>query len=117
MEQVEVHLHSHTVVLQRLPEVVAEEAETELPLEDPAVAVVLVQVQLTVAETVVTVEQTQEITEVQAAVVPVDIQEMVEQVLLNQVLVLTTARLAQAEAAEAAAEEDNLKSAAAAVEA
>ena len=117
MEQLEAHLHSHTVELQQLPEVVAVEAVTVLPLEDPAAAAVLGQVQMMVAETVVQAEQTQEILVVQAAVVPVDTQVMVELVLQNQALVHTTVRLAQEELAAAEAEEDKPKSAAAAAEA
>ena len=117
MEQVEAHLHSHTLQLQQLPEVAAVEAVQELLLEDPAVAVVLGQEQMTVVETAAAAEQTQVILEVQAAVVPVDTQVTVEQVLQNQVLVLTTARLAQEEAAVAAALEDKVKSAVAAAEA
>mgnify|MGYP006125781753 CR=1 FL=1 len=49
-----------------------------------AVQVVLVVVQIMEAETAAQAEQTQEIGEDQAAVVPVDIQETVAQVLINQ---------------------------------
>jgi hypothetical protein len=81
------------------------------------VQVVLVQAHQLVVETVVLVDKTQEITEVQAAVVPVDIQVTVDKVQLLVALVLLLERLAPEAEVAAAEKAANLKSVAEAVEA
>ena len=115
-EQQVVHHHSLTVVLLQLP--VAEVADKVYQNQEvQVVQVVLVQAHQLVVETVVLVDKTQEITEVQAAVVPVDIQVTVDKVQLLVALVLLLERLAPEAEVAAAEKAANLKSVAEAVEA
>jgi hypothetical protein len=115
-EQQVVHHHSPTVVLLQLP--VAEVADKVYQNQEvQVVQVVLVQAHQLVVETVVLVDKTQEITEVQAAVVPVDIQVTVDKVQLLVALVLLLERLAPEAEVAAAEKAANLKSVAEAVEA
>ena len=84
-EQQVVHHHLHTVEQLQLLAVVAVLPTMEIREVQMVTAaqVVLEVVLLMAAETVVPAEQTQEILEDQAAVVPVVIQETVAQVLVN----------------------------------
>ena len=85
MDQQVVHHHSLTVEQLQLLAVVAVLPTMEVRQVQMVQAAqeVLEVVLLMAAETVVPAEQTQEILEDQAAVVPVDIQETVAQVLVN----------------------------------